>query len=313
MYSVLVVGDALVDLTTHVPALPNPGGCAWGNPLNISLGGSAANISFALKRLNISNSFFGAIGNDLYGQFILEQMQKEKIDTSKVRLLDNRSTGMVVVLIDSSGERTFIAAALGAAHSCLTITDIDEVNLSEYQAVVISGVCLTEETSRQTLLEVLQRCSSLKVVTYFDPNLRLDPEFATDDYQMAQLEAIKLADVILVGDNEIKQLFGVKEEIDGVQKIIENNTKMVVVKKGNKGASYYTRNKFYDCPAFSVSVVNTTGAGDAFDAGFIAAQLSGMSIEKSLLYANAVAAIKVTQNNSVFNGSSEAVMRLINE
>lgn len=310
---VLVIGDAFIDLSTEITDPPQKGGCVWGTSLHISQGGSAANISYALARLQIPNSFLGVVGNDLYGKLIIEVMEKEKIDVSTIQVTDQAPTGTVVVMIDKDGERTFVPAAWNAAHSLLSLEHLKKVQFTSYQAVMISGVCLIENPARETLIEALKSASSKGIRTYYDPNLRLDSKFSFKEYFDAQLKAIKLADVILIGDNELRQLFNVKSDTEGIENIAAfSHKKVIVVKRGELGALGYVDNNYYEVPAFKVKVKNTTGAGDAFDAGFICAQLRGLSIKESIRYANAVAAIKVTLSGSVFEASYHDVDNLLN-
>jgi len=116
-------------------------------------------------------------------------------------------TGIVLAVIDDEGERTFIACAKGAAHIYLTPEYVSRLKVTKDTVIHSSGVCLVEEPARSGLLQAFQEIHGQGTVLYFDPNLRLEGNIFPDALRDAQLQAISLSDVVLIGDEENLSFF----------------------------------------------------------------------------------------------------------
>jgi sugar/nucleoside kinase (ribokinase family) len=168
----------------------------------------------------------------------------------------------------------------------------------DYQAVPVlhtSGVCLVEEPSRSSLLSALQYAKQAGCRIYYDPNLRLEGDIFPHELRCAQMEAISRSNVVLIGDEELQLLFDGASIQKSVELLFEAGPRLVVIKQGKQGATLFHESGKVECSAFAVPVVSLAGAGDAFDAGFIAASERKASLPDALRYACAVAAIKVTR------------------
>lgn len=293
---VLGIGDALVDLTTFVPCLPPRGGNVWGTAAHMKAGGSTANVTANLATLGMRSAFAGCVGADPDGQYIVEAFQQAGVDTSDIIVDPEAFTGIVLAVIDTSGERTFIACAKGAAHARLLPEHIRQMDFSRTRAIHTSGVCLVEEPSRSAILEALAEAKRTGIPIYFDPNLRLEGDVFPQELHDAQWKAIALADTILAGEGELRLLCDQGDLPAMVDQVLAQGPTRVIVKRGEKGAVAFQEGiAAMHQPAFDVEVTDTTGAGDAFDAGFIAGSMRGLDIADSLAYASAAAAIKVTR------------------
>jgi fructokinase len=292
------IGDAMVDLFTRASQLPPHGGNIWSSAVEVHSGGTTANVAANLAKLGIRSGFAGFVGDDPYGAYLVDEFKRIGVDPHWTEKKAGAYTGIVLAIIDDSGERTFIACARGAAHTFLTTEYAEKLDIAKDAIVHSSGVCLGEEPARSGLLVALHKVHAQGNVLYFDPNLRLEGNVFPDALREAQLEAISISSVVLIGDEELTLIFPNLSFEDGVARILASGPSLVIVKQGDKGATLFSAEGEDHLPAFKTAVVSTAGAGDSFDAGFIAARMRQASTHDSLIYANAVAAIKVSRQGS---------------
>lgn len=307
----LGIGDAMVDLSTRVPRLPPRGGNVWGAAVQMHPGGTTANVAANLACLGIGSAFAGRVGDDPYGHYILDVFAAAGVDITYVVLEPGVYTGIVFAAVDDTRERTFFACARGAAHSRLTPEDVDCIDFSEISVMHASGVCLVERPARDGILHALYLARQAGIPVYYDPNLRLEGDVFPEELRKAQWEAMSLADVVLIGEDELALMCGTSSPVEGALRLSKVSANQVVVKRGARGVMAFWAERQQALPAFEVDVVDTTGAGDAFDAGFIAARLRGLGIDDALTYANAVAAIKVTRSGARAVPTHEEVLAFL--
>lgn len=308
---ILGIGDAMVDLSTRASQLPPRGGNIWSTAVSMSPGGTTANVAACIAKLGLRSSFIGCVGDDPYGHYSIDELQRVGVDTGRMTLRPGAFTGIVLAVVDDTGERTFIACAKGASHTLLSSQDFKSVNFKEIPIVHSTGVCFVEEPSRSVLLAALEQAHKAGCQVYFDPNLRLEGDIFPKELRDAQWKAFSISDVVLIGDNEVELMFPGKSLKEGVELIRGEGAHIVVVKQGEKGASVFSDEIEDSYPAFKVQVNSTTGAGDSFDAGFIAARVRGASLHDALVYACAVGGLKVTGLGARSVPSHEEVMAFI--
>ncbi len=307
----LGIGDAMVDLCTRASELPPRGGNIWSTAVEIHGGGTTANVAVSLAKLGISSGFAGCVGDDPYGKYVIDEFNKNGVDSRWVEVKKGTYTGIVLAIIDDQGERTFVACAKGAAHVNLTKEFAQKLEFSTDTLIHSTGVCLVEEPARSGLLFALQKVHDLGNPLYFDPNLRLEGSFFPEALKDAQFKAISMVNVVLIGDEEIGLLYPGCSLQEGAQHIIDRGPELVIVKQGENGATAITRENSDHVPAFRIEAVSTVGAGDSFDAGFIAARIRQASVHDSLIYANAVACIKVSRQGSQSVPSHQEVLKFL--
>jgi Sugar kinases, ribokinase family len=310
---VVGIGDTMVDLFTRAAELPCRGGNIWSTAVSLNPGGTAANVAANIAQLGVSSAFVGCVGEDPYGSYTLQEFKKIGVETNGIELKPGTFTGIVLTILDTQGERTFIACAKGAAYSQLSDEFTRRIRFQPGQVVHSSGVCLVEEPARSNVLRLLQLARENENKVYFDPNLRLEGDIFSASLQEAQWQAISQSDVVLIGDDEIKRMCATDLLAAGAKQLLQKGPRLIVVKQGEKGVSAYTRDQEVTEAAFSVPICSTAGAGDSFDAGFIAAELRGANLRDALLYANAVAAIKVTRQGARAVPNHPEVMQFLHE
>jgi ribokinase len=267
-----------------------------------SCGGSAANTIVGLARLGMETGFIGKVATDSEGSLLHNNLQNENINTNGVIVSDNGRSGTVSGFVDSNGQR-----ALYVDPGVNDDIDRDEVDLdyiNTAKVLHISSFVGRPDMSIKTQESVLNEIST-NVCVSFDPG-RLYTERGLDFLEKFLIRT----DILLINQSELKLLttgeieesrrsaeeYETQEIAERVQ--LEYGIDMVVVKMGDKG-SYVTHNgKSHVADAFDVECVDTTGAGDAFNAGFLHGYINGEDIKKMALKGNYIASCCVTEHGT---------------
>jgi len=288
---VVVLGDANVDMVLRPPDQSNR------NPApELHGGGTAANVATGLSRLEIPVAFVGGIGNDNFGRWVQADLTNEKVDVQGLKFFENEFTVIVVAVIDNVGERLiYVWPPNGGPHLSLDQQDIDLARWPQARWLHTTGVCLRGNPTAETIVTSMQQAKSLGWTTSLDLNLRLE-SWGMDDVTRQIFErAIAQADVIFGNAHEeIVPLTGKASTEEAAQNLCDHQ-RIVVARQGDQGALICTPDELFRSPAHDIQVVDTLGAGDAFDAGFIAARLFGKDLHEAATWGNLVAALKIEQ------------------
>lgn len=291
---VLVIGDACVDLIIRMPGQGDEG--TYRPEPVLSGGGTGANTAIALARLNVSAALLGTVGDDGYGRFIARHLAWQGVETTRVMIQRDAFTAVVLAIIDRDGERTlFRWPRRGAAHSALTPQQVDAQVIVHASWVHTTGMCLVEQPVRAAVLRGMALARAASIPVSLDLNLRggvVDGALPRD-FGDALWSAIALADYVFgSAQDEIGYLVPGGAAVEALD-LLADGGRTVIARSGAAGATIVSPYGRETAPAFRVSAVDTLGAGDAFDAGFIAARLDGRSNEEAARWGNAVAALKV--------------------
>lgn len=291
--SVVVIGDANVDLEIRLPHGATP---THGNPEpRLFGGGSAANTAAALARLDVETRFVGTVGDDDYGRFAVESLAEAGVDTSSIVTVAGNPTVMVIVVVPTNGERLiYVWPPSGGAHGALTV-DQAVTAAGDADWLHVSGLCLRVRPARDALLAAMERATSAGTTVSFDLNLRLENWGWDDGFRDAVEAAVARADVVLgAAVDEIVPLADVADPVEAGLSLAGTN-RLVVARAGAEGSMACSSQGVTTSPSFAADVVDTVGAGDAFNAGFIAARLRGGDIADALRWGNAVAAFAIAR------------------
>jgi ribokinase len=279
---VIAIGNANVDLMSTVMHFPGPDEETLAKNFRIVPGGSASNFAVALSRLGASTGLIASIGDDAFGQLIINNLKSENIDISHIKIVKNNYTGIVMVFIDEYGERRMIAYR--GANLALNNEDINPEYLKSAKIIHLSG----------TRLEIAEYATHIakkeNTIVSFDPGSIL----ASMGIEGCK-NILKNTDILFINRVEIVKMTGIQNIIKSAYELLKHGPSLIVVKLGSEGSLAITKDNEVKVPAFKVKVVNTTGAGDAFNAGFIKAFLSNMNIYEALKIGNAVAALSITK------------------
>jgi sugar/nucleoside kinase (ribokinase family) len=292
--SVLVVGDTNVDLEIRLPTDVHRETHANPDP-QLFGGGSAANTAAALARLDVPCRFAGSVGDDSFGRFAVDSLIEAGVDTAAVTVSPGEPTVAVVAVVQPDGDRLiYVWPPSGGAHGALQSSDVvDAVTESDW--LHVSGICLRVQPARDAVLTAMQRARAEGIPVSFDLNLRLENWGWEAGFREVAEQAVEYADVVLgAASDEVGALAGIANPVDAAE-ALAGDARLVVARLGASGAVACSANDVAVVPGFEVTVVDTVGAGDAFNAGFIASRIRGDDVAEALRWGNAVAGLTVSR------------------
>ena len=281
MPEIITLGDLNLDILFYLNRLPSKGGESLAPTLEVHPGGSAANVAVALSRLGLNVGFIGAVGNDVIGEFLLRNMESENVDVS---LLARKKdyTGVMVIIVTRDGERTILGYR--GANRLLSEKDVEEEYFKTIKYAFVSGYALLENPQKKAAYKMMKIAREKGAKIFVD----ICEVLAGRTWSNLK-KLLLLSDYLLMNEREF-EMFIVDEK--NISSIFEYGVEAIIVKRGGKGARTFTKQGVCDMPAFRVEAVDTTGAGDAFDAGFIYGIFKKYDMRRSLEIANALAAWK---------------------
>lgn len=308
---VLVIGDACVDLIVQLPEQSDEG-ASRPEPI-LSRGGTGANTAVALARLDVPVALLGTVGDDGYGRFIARDLAREGVETTRVTIQREAFTAVVLAVIDRDGERTLFGwPRRGAAHTALTPQQVDVHAITQASWVHTTGMCLVEQPVRAAVLRGMALARAASIPVSLDLNLRggvVDGALPCD-FADALWSAIVLADYVFGSAQDEMVYLAPGGAVEEALESLADGGRTVIARSGAAGAMIVSPDGRDTVPAFRVPVVDTLGAGDAFNAGFIAARLDGKSSEEAARWGNAVAALKIGRRGHESPSRSDAVALL---
>jgi sugar/nucleoside kinase (ribokinase family) len=272
----LVLGDCNPDLLVAGAAEP-----AFGqverivDDAELAIGGSAAITACGAARLGLRTGLVGVVGDDFLGRFMRETVAECGVEISGVVIDGARRTGISVVLV--RGDDRAILTALGTIPE-LSADVVDRATLRSARHVHVSSYFLLHRL-RETLPVLLGEARAAGATVSVDPNW--DPR---EEWDGGLLEALRHVDVLFANTEEVRRIAGEDDAETAARKLAARGPQ-TVVKLGAEGALAVRDAELVRAPALRVNVVDTVGAGDSFDAGFLAGLLSGRSLEASLALA----------------------------
>ena len=224
-------------------------------------GGAAANVASWLSCNKTPAYLVTRVGSDSAGQTLLAELDAYGVEHSN-NLIPNMNTGVVVVIVGAEGERTMFPDS--GANAGLGLNDLPD--LGQFSAVYLSAYSLINPKSREGVLEIISKIRSEKLPIILDPaTVGVLIEVGVE----TALSWLEFIDTIILNEEESHFLTGKKNPVDAASELLKY-VKTVVIKRGSNGALAQTRGgQLVQVEAKKTTVINTTGAGDAFAAGFI--------------------------------------------
>lgn len=236
--------------------------------------------------------FLGTVGNDKFGEIVLNRLERDGVDVQYVRRVAGYNTAAVFVRYEENGDREYLDFINNSACMTLKPEDIPEEAVAGSRIVHFSGEVISNCQSgilRKVIMKVLHSVSDDAIVS-------LDPNFTTAIEDMETLIGpfVRRADLILPSEEEARILMGVATDEEACRALAEQG-KTVALKRGAEGCIIYRGNETIHVPAFSVEETDPTGCGDSFCAGFLYGILEGLSLEQTGRLANAAGALQATE------------------
>ncbi|PBB06929.1 ribokinase [Salimicrobium humidisoli] len=268
--AVTVIGSINVDMITKTTVVPDQGETVLGDEFHIKSGGKGANQAIAAARLGADVSMIGRVGDDAHGEDMMRVLERESIDTAAVGKTDGAHTGVANIIVSNNDNRITIVP--GANNE----VSRDYVRQFEKEIAASDIVLLQFEIPLETVMYCLEVCEKHSVPVIVNPApARTLPR----DYW-------EKADYITPNESEAAQLFS-EAEISG------DLADKLVITKGEAGVSYSENGKTVTIPSYSVTPIDTTGAGDTFN-GALAVALAGREpMASAVRFANAASALSI--------------------
>lgn len=311
LYDLITMGRSLMDLYS------NDVGVSFVEIKSFAayVGGSPTNIAIGAHRLGLNTALLTAVGPDLVGDFILNFLQKEGIDTRYVLRKPGTRTSAVLLGIEPPDRFPLVYYRDNAADIQLTIADVEATPIKDYKAFEFAGTNLSADPCRSATLYAVEQAKAARVTVILDLDFRPDQWDDPRAYGLAIRAILPNVDIVLGTEDEAKAAMLIDEsrvqvsysqvsspQVGGdvgmaVETLLAYGPRLLVLKRGAEGCVLYPAGSPAEpIPGFSVDVYNVVGAGDAFAGGFIYGYLQGWPLSRAARLANACGAIVVTRH-----------------
>jgi len=288
-FDVIVVGDANIDLiVVGGNQVPAKGQEIYVDNMVMNVGGGAALFAISLAKLGLRVAFNGILGDDHLGNFIREQFVRHHIDTSLIKTSRNHHTG-ITLAFNTDSDRSFITYAGSNQELILDRVDTEELALGGH--VHITGY--KGRSNHERYMTMVKRLKEMGLTLSCDVGWDDSEEWFEGIFEL-------MGEVDVFFMNEVEALQYTRSgNVEECLRYMGKFGKQVVIKLGAKGAAAVYDGMHFYCSAYSVRPVDTTGAGDSFNSGYLYGFLTGLDIASCLKYGNASGALSV----SAYGGS----------
>lgn len=287
---VSIIGAAILDvLAGPVDAGVFDKGTFPVNSTNLSFGGDALNEAAVLSQLGLKVELISKVGNDEAGKRVLDFLREKQIDTTKVKVEDGLDTGINIVLVTPEGERVFLTNPNGSLRK-LGEADVLEQLDGVADIVCMASMFVSPLLDIPTMERIFQTVKSKPGrILVADMTTAKNGEMVGD---IAGL--LPYIDYLIPNETEAERLTGESDVYRNAELFLEHGASCVVIKRGGKGCLIKTRESQIEVPAYThAKLLDTTGAGDSFAAGFIWGLKNGLPLEECGRFGCAVASCTV--------------------
>ncbi|MCJ7781342.1 MAG: sugar kinase [Acidimicrobiia bacterium] len=274
---VLTIGIHIVDILGRpVEAIPHGQGILLLDEIRMTVAGTAAGTAIDMARLGANVTTIGAIGDDELGQWLTHKMSIEGVDTVGLSIEPSVPTSATMLPIRPNGERP--ALHVKGANALLSLDHIDWDLVERADYVHVGGTCLLDRLDGEPTAEVLRRAQEAGAITSLDMLGMPD-----SDFDRLFRPCLPYLDYFLPNDEDALMVSGQTNRADAVTWLHDKGVGATVITLGADGASYVPAGGAeVRVPAYDVDVVDTTGCGDAFSAGFVVGLTEGMDPEGAM-------------------------------
>lgn len=265
-FDVICIGAALIDMVARVERHPKEDDEVFVSDLKILSGGAAANTAYACAKLGLRSAFLGKIGdNDIFGRKIIQDFKEVNVNTSLLKFTKKYGTGSAYVALNQAADRRIYAHS-GAANY-LTKEDINDEELSSTKAIFLSSL-----KNLEPFIKAANIGKKNDIPVVLNPGMLI-----IDQGLDIIIHLLEKVDILILSQNEFQSLFNLKSIIlkkeliqQEIKSLFALKIKVIIITLGKRGALIYTENESELISQIAIEqVVDTTGAGDAFSAGFI--------------------------------------------
>ncbi|MFY4775817.1 ribokinase [Metabacillus sp. RGM 3146] len=275
MAKITVIGSASMDLVVEAKKRPAIGETIMGESFKTVPGGKGANQAVAAARLGADVTMIGCVGDDAFGEQILANLKENGVRTEYMKPVTHAESGTAHITL-AEGDNSIIVVKGANQYVLPSLVEkaLDVVRESDM-------VLIQQEIPEETVEYVSEICDKVNIP------LLLNPAPA----RPVSEKVLKQAAYLTPNESEANVIF---EKISITDALKQFPNKLLIT-EGSKGARFYNGMEEMTVPSFKVEAVDTTGAGDTFNAGFAVAISEGMSLEESIRFANRAASLSVTK------------------
>ena len=308
---ITVIGAAIIDvLAGPVDESVFEKGSQPVNSTRLAFGGDALNEAVVLSQLGAKVELISKVGDDEAGKRVLDFLQEKQVDVTKVKIEEGLDTGINIVLVTPEGERMFLTNPNGS------LRKLSEEDVMEQLDDAADIVCMASMFVSPLLdIPAMERIFR-KIKSKPGRVLVADMTTAKNSESIADIACLlKYIDYLIPNEAEAARLTGETDVYRNAERFVEQGANCVVIKRGKKGCLIRTKNQQMEIPAYAhATLVDTTGAGDSFAAGFLWGLKNGMQLEECARFGCAVASCTVERlgaNTAI--DSAELAMKRYNE
>lgn len=290
MNDVITIGEAMIAFS---PSSTGP--MKFVNGFEKKIGGAELNLAIGCSRLGLKTGYISKLGKDEFGKYIQTFARGEGIDVSQLSFVDGYPTSLNFKEIMEDGSvRTFYYRDKSPVLA-MNPDELDEGYFKQAKILHLTGIFPAIDPKN---IDIFNRAIELAkkhdVKISFDPNIRLKM-WSKKEASEVLSNLLPHVDILLAGDEEMEIIIGEKEPKKIIEKVKQHGISHIAIKRGADGSVGYHDGEYIDAPPVKPSkVVDTVGAGDGFNAGFLYGYLQGWPLEKTLKFANTIGSMVVS-------------------
>ena len=287
MKNICVIGSLNMDLVVKVDTMPKGGQTLIGSNFKEVPGGKGANQAVAMARLGGNVSMIGKVGNDGFGQTLLNALKTDNVNTDYIGI-EEGPTGVALITVDKNAENSIVVAP--GANFKVAVEDID----NNIESINNSDIVVVQlETPLETIKYGLKKAKEAGKYTILNPA----PAVVLED------EIIKNVDLLTPNETELEILSGVEINTEddikrAAQIMIDKGVKELIVTLGSKGSLYINKERSMFKSAYKVQAVDTTAAGDSYTGALSVAFANGKNVVEAMDFASKVGALSVMKEGA---------------
>ncbi|MGY3714732.1 carbohydrate kinase family protein [Sutcliffiella cohnii] len=320
MTKLYAIGEVLIDF------IPQQKGVSLKDVVSFERapGGAPANVAAAVAKYGHNASIITKLGQDSFGDFLLEVLNDVGVETDKVLRTAEANTALAFVSLTEDGEREFSFYRKPSADLLFQEDELEADWFHKGDILHFCSVDLVESPMKYAHKKAISLMKNSGGLISFDPNVRLPLWDNPSDCREAILEFIPHAHVVKISDEELEFITGLTDTEQAIHSLFTGDVQAVIFTKGAKGADLYVKGQKWESKGYKVEVQDTTGAGDAFIGGFLyqllvfgttsenLTNVLAENYEQFLQFANASGALTTTAKGAISAlPTKEQVLQLI--
>jgi len=287
--SILVFGSLNIDLVVQATRLPTPGETLLGKHFERIPGGKGANQAVAVARQQVPTAMVGRVGADSFGRDLRQALKQDGVDDESIQTDPHQHTGVAAIAVADTGENHILVVP--GANGAVGDADLTQLEARLPTARIL---LLQLEIPIPAVVEAATRAHKAGITVILDP-APAPPDLPASLYQHTH--------ILTPNQVEAAQLVGfpvdtVAAATEAARRLRQLGCEIVLVKLGGQGVVAAIAEETFHVPAFSVPVVDTVAAGDAFNGGLAVALYEGQSFPDAIAWASATAALSITQSGA---------------